>query len=135
MAVASVHLPAEPSSVRVARVFVSREMGTAGVSSTLALLLTSELASNVVQHARTGFDLVVDATPERVRVEIHDGVAVTVALRELVERHPGLPAVNAVNGRGLMLLTSSAAACGVIDKSAQGKAVWFEVVPEMSASS
>lgn len=130
MAVASVHLPAEPSSVRGARIFVSREMATAGVSSSLALLLTSELASNVVQHAHTGFDLVVDPTPERVRVEIHDGVGATVALRELIERHPGLPAIHAVNGRGLMLLTSSAAACGVIDKGTEGKAVWFEVIPE-----
>jgi len=130
MAVASVHLPAEPPSVRGARVIVAREMAAAGVSSSLALLLTSELASNVVQHARTGFDLVVEAAPNRVRVEIHDGMAATAAFRELIERHPGLPSIQVVNGRGLLLLTSTAAACGVIDKGADGKAVWFEVVPE-----
>ena len=134
MAVASVHLPAEPRSVRAARVFVARELAAAGLSSSLALLLTSELASNVVQHARTGFelvvDLVVDRAPTRVRVEIHDGVGATIALRELIERHPGLPAFNSVHGRGLLLLTSTAAACGVIDKGQQGKVVWFEVVPE-----
>jgi anti-sigma regulatory factor (Ser/Thr protein kinase) len=128
--VASVHLPAEPPSVRVARVFVSRELAAAGVTSSLALLLTSELASNVVQHARTGFELVVDATPTRVRVEIHDGLAATTALRELIERHPGLPASHVSNGRGLSLLTSSATSCGVIDKGEHGKIVWFEVVPE-----
>jgi len=132
--VASVHLPAEPRSVRAARVFVARELGAVGLSSSLALLLTSELASNVVQHARTGFDLVVDLVvdpgPTRVRVEIHDGVGATIALRELIERHPGLPAFNSVHGRGLLLLTSTAAACGVIDKGQQGKVVWFEVVPE-----
>ena len=135
---ASVHLPAEPRSVRAARVFVARELGAVGLSSSLALLLTSELASNVVQHARTGFelvvdllvDLVVDPAPTRVRVEIHDGVGATIALRELIERHPGLPAFNSVHGRGLLLLTSTAAACGVIDKGQQGKVVWFEVVPE-----
>ena len=131
---ASVHLPAEPRSVRAARVFVARELGAVGLSSSLALLLTSELASNVVQHARTGFDLVVDLVvdpaPARVRVEIHDGVGATIALRELIERHPGLPAFNSVHGRGLLLLTSTAAACGVIDKGQQGKVVWFEVVPE-----
>ena len=130
MAVASVHLPAETPSVRGARVFVAREMAAAGVASSLALLLTSELASNVVQHARTGFDLVVDATPERVRVEIHDGVEATTSLRQLIERHPGSPAIHVVNGRGLHLLTSSSAACGVVDKGEDGKAVWFEVVPE-----
>ena len=130
MAVASVHLPAEPPSVRQARQFVAHAIAAAGLASPLALLLTSELASNVVQHARTFFDLVIDATPERIRVEIHDGLGVTVALRELIERHPGLPANHAVNGRGLLLLTSSATACGVIDKGAEGKAVWFEVVPE-----
>jgi hypothetical protein len=110
-------------------VFVAREMAHAGVSSTLALLLTSELASNVVQHARTTFELVVDATAARIRVEIHDGLRVTAALRELIERHPGLPAVHVVNGRGLLLLTSSANACGVFGKGEPGKAGWFEVVP------
>jgi len=115
--------------VRSTRVLVAREMAAAGVSSSLALLLASEIASNVVQHAHTGFDLVVDASAERVRVEVHDGVGATAAFHELIERHPGLPSIQVVNGRGLLLLTSTAAACGVIDKGAEGKAVWFEVVP------
>ena len=110
--------------------FVAREMAGAQVASSLALLLTSELASNVVEHARTHFELVVDASATMIRVEIHDGVGATAAFREMIERHPGLPSTHVVSGRGLLLVTSSAAACGVIDKGAHGKAVWFEVVPE-----
>jgi anti-sigma regulatory factor (Ser/Thr protein kinase) len=128
---ASVNLTAEPRSVRDARVFVAEAMSAVGMSSSLALLLTSELASNVVQHARTTFELVVEVRPGLVHVELHDGVAITIAFRELIERHPGAPEMHVVSGRGLMLLTSSAASCGVVDKGPEGKAVWFDVHPEL----
>lgn len=127
---ASVTLAAEPRSVREARVFVADAMKAAGVTSSLALLLTSELASNVVQHARTTFELVVEVEPRRIHVELHDGVAITIAFQELIESHPGAPDMHVVSGRGLVLLTSSAASCGVVDKGADGKAVWFDVDPE-----
>ncbi len=125
-AVASVQLAAEPQSVRQARAFVTREMNVAGVNSDLALLLTSELASNVVQHAKTSFELVVVVTEGVVHVELHDGKSIDAAFRELIEQHPGAPSANVISGRGLMLMTTGAISCGLIDKGAHGKAVWFD---------
>ena len=126
-AVASVQLNAEPQSVRQARSFVTREMSAAGVSSGLAVLLTSELASNVVQHAKTSFELMVVVTEGVVHVELHDGKSIDAAFRELIEQHPGAPSANVISGRGLMLMTTGAMSCGLIDKGEHGKAVWFDV--------
>src|SRR2546423_7900565 len=64
-----------PTSPAGARRFVSEVLeGSSWSDSTAVLvLLTSELVTNAVIHAETPLDVIVRATPERVRVEVVDG--------------------------------------------------------------
>ena len=81
------------------------------------VLLVSELATNSVLHARTGFSVEL----------VHDG-----ALRvEVVDDDPRLPhlrdsRVDAASGRGMRMVTALARASGAQER-APGKAVWFEL--------
>jgi len=120
-------LESELSSARAARVLVSRAIAANAASSEWAVLLTSELASNVVQHAHSAFELVIDITERIIRVEIHDGAAVTDAFRALFNSPQTAVDVAAPSGRGLGLVRSTAINCGLIDKGTGGKAVWFEL--------
>ena len=77
----------ELSCVGEARLFVRQtleEAGQGGVCD-VAILLTSELATNVVLHAKTGFEVVVEVNHEVIRVEIHDGMAVSEAFRDFMD--------------------------------------------------
>ena len=82
------------------------------------ILLVSEVATNVVEHARTIYEVRVIQEGQWARVEIADGSGVIPAVRDL--------AVDADRGRGLMLLKRLAAAWGVEERP-DGKCVWFEV--------
>ena len=84
----------------------------------VATLLVSELVANVVLHARTGVELRLRHIAGRVRVEVHDG-------------SPALPerkhySDTAATGRGLVLVERLALAWGA-ERTATGKAVWFEL--------
>ena len=127
-------LEPELGSAHTARVLAARAIAAndapserAVNSSERAVLLISELVSNVVQHAHTAFELVIDITERIIRVEIHDGAAVTDAFRALVNSPPTAVDVTSVSGRGLGLVRSTAINCGLIDKGICGKAVWFEL--------
>ena len=95
---ASLELPPEPSSVPAGRRFVAGVLsgwGLPGVADTAALL-TSELLTNSVLHARTPILLTVRRGPGTVEVAVRD--ASSVAPRQ--RRH----AVDGTTGRGLELL-------------------------------
>ena len=79
-------------------------------------LLTSELVTNAVLHARTPMTLTVEAVGSGVRVAVTDGSPIPPAMR----RH----SVTATTGRGLRLLTQLADSWNVEDSGA-GKTVWF----------
>jgi anti-sigma regulatory factor (Ser/Thr protein kinase) len=81
-----------------------------------ARLLTSELVTNAVLHARTAMTLSVDETEGGIRVSVTDESPVPPAMR----RHSAL----ATTGRGLRLLDQLADAWSVDDTNA-GKTVWF----------
>jgi anti-sigma regulatory factor (Ser/Thr protein kinase) len=83
-----------------------------------AVLLASELASNVVEHARIDYEIQVSVVNGRARVEVADGSAILPAIRDLSEY--------AERGRGLSFLATVADAWGV-DARTIGKAVWFEI--------
>ena len=114
--------------IHVNELFVTTNIGDHIAILAEQLLLTSELVSNVVQHAHTAFELVIDITERIIRVEIHDRAAVTDAFRALVNSPPTAVDVTSVSGRGLGLVRSTAINCGLIDKGICGKAVWFELV-------
>lgn len=124
------HREFEPNleSVADARRFVSSVIDPAiGGASDLvevAELVTSELVTNAVLHARTRFDLCVDVV-----VDGDGGVVISVVDHSLdipVLREPDL---EAPGGRGIYLIDRLSAGWGV-DPIDHGKRVWCRLVPE-----
>jgi anti-sigma regulatory factor (Ser/Thr protein kinase) len=107
-------------SVAEARAFVRAVAGRVvdGEQLDVVMLLTSELVTNAIIHARTGARLTVRVDDGGVRVEVADA-----AHRLPVRR---TPSVDAVGGRGVQLIDALASRWGV-EPSSTGKVVWFEV--------
>lgn len=110
---------AEPASPGDARRFVGSVLDRHGVDSLDARLLTSELATNAVRHARTDFTVRVALWDGRLRVEVRDSNT------RLPRTESGLPG-DATSGRGLSLVDVIAPAWGV-EALEEGKSVWFEL--------
>jgi Stage II sporulation protein E (SpoIIE) len=108
-----------PESISAARRFVSACIRTTDVDRDVVVLLTSELATNAVVHAKTPYDVTIETSPSIVRVLVRDG-----------SRH-GLKLAargrESETGRGLGLVASLASDWGA-DIAPPGKTVWFEVV-------
>jgi anti-sigma regulatory factor (Ser/Thr protein kinase) len=85
----------------------------------VAALLTSELVTNVVRHARTDLLLEVTLQASILRVAASDD---DPRLPELRRVGP-----DAESGRGLYLIDSLAHAWGVVPRE-NGKTVWFDIV-------
>lgn len=134
---AAQHLASASSSGREAREFVQQmlsrwgwpcaEQVTLGGVQELqefqelqdVLLLTSELAINAAEHARTPMDVIVHYWPgARIRVEVHDGAEGLPRAR--------WPATFEESGRGLALVELLSSRWGVTD-CPTGKTVWFEL--------
>jgi len=106
-----------PTSVGLARAFVADALAPTGVDAEVVRLLTSELATNAVLHARTPFRVRLRADPNVVRVEvINDEPELLLAMVEPSER----------GGRGLRLVKGLADDWGA-ESSRDEKVVWFEV--------
>jgi len=111
-------LPATARSVPEARrhiVVVLEQWGYNGLVET-ARLLTSELVTNAVLHARTEMTVTVEDSDSGVRIAVTDSSPVPPSLR----RH----STTATTGRGLRLLNQLAREWSV-DENAGGKTVWF----------
>ena len=95
-------LPAEPASVGQARRFVRGVLADWGLGELVdtVQLLTSELATNAVLHARTAFAVVVSRTSEAVRVDVLDGSTVAPRNRQ--------PSLTAATGRGVNMVEALA---------------------------
>jgi anti-sigma regulatory factor (Ser/Thr protein kinase) len=114
-------LAAEPRSAGLARVFVSSvlaEWGRDGIAEPV-VLLTSELVTNAVLHARSDIELVVDCDEDRVRVEVTDSSEDQPVLR--------FPAPEDTSGRGLRLVDTMSSCWGVRHHPRDGKSIWFEI--------
>lgn len=120
-------LPCDPTSAARARRLVRQLLADEPYGPRLgddAELLVSEVVANVVRHAGTEADVTVHAGEDRLRVEVED-------------RSPNLPAPPRPRtngdpdlretGRGLALVERIAHAWGV-ERSGDGKVVWFELV-------
>ena len=111
--------PADPASVGAARKFVVRQLEAHGVERWPADLLVSELATNVIIHAATEFEVV---------VHVNGVVRIAVADDSLSPPEPRTPAPDSVNGRGLQILDKLVTRWGVEKRrDADGKIVWFEL--------
>lgn len=118
---ASVELLPSPSSPASAREFVStalRKNRVAPETVDIARLLTSELVTNVVVHARSPMVVSVRVTDRRVRIEVEDrdGAAAQPLGSDVTDSH----------GRGLTIVSRLARDWG-IERHADGKTVWFEL--------
>ena len=113
--------PADPAAVTEARRYVDdvlAEWELAGLSP-VATLLVSELATNAVLHAGTGFEVRLCPTAGHgVRVELEDGNPQLPAKRS--------PSEWSSHGRGLLIVDALATRSGTAPHD-PGKVVWFEL--------
>jgi two-component sensor histidine kinase len=79
--------------------------------------MVSELATNCIRHGRTSFDLVIERSPDEVRIEVTDHGS-----GEPMMRFPG---PDEPTGRGLQIVDMLSGRWGVAHESANGKTVWF----------
>jgi anti-sigma regulatory factor (Ser/Thr protein kinase) len=87
-----------------------------------AELMTSELATNCIRHARSGFEVAI-SVDRAVTVEVCDtGVGRPVL---------GTPTLTSVSGRGLYLVSRLAKDWGTVHRS-KGNTVWFTLADPMS---
>jgi anti-sigma regulatory factor (Ser/Thr protein kinase) len=128
--VESITLGAEPGSVATARRFVLTQFAVHELESTVAVLLASELVSNVLRHANTQLTVVLRFEPT-IRIEVHDGEAATEAFREIFASAHTIMPVSSPGGRGLPLVRGLASRFGLSDEPGEwkGKIVWFELDP------
>jgi anti-sigma regulatory factor (Ser/Thr protein kinase) len=116
----SIDLVPEPRSARTARAFVDDHVRAyvAPETADTAVLLTSELVTNVVVHARTPMRLHLDLTEHGIRVAVADDAPRVPKARET---HQGR-----LTGRGMNLVAALASEWGV-EPCPTGKTVWFEL--------
>jgi anti-sigma regulatory factor (Ser/Thr protein kinase) len=109
--------PCQPESVPDARHFVRDALSAQPREIVEAAeLMTSELATNSVRHARSDFELAILLTPRKIRVEVSDhGEGRPV---------PRSPTTREQSGRGLQIVLQLSDDWGVTP-SDNGKLVWF----------
>ncbi len=121
-------LPPEPRSVREARGLVRTALAGWALEhlEAPAVLLVSELATNVVLHARTPFVVTAEQRGEVLRISITDASANRPSRR----RH----GVQAGTGRGLGLVATLATEWGAEPAEHPfAKTVWFELPVDPAA--
>ncbi len=89
-------------------------------------LMVSELATNSIRHARTGFHLAIIHERELVRVEVTDLGGGTPTVRS--------PGPTEPRGRGLAIVEMFSDAWGVRYGAGNDKTVWFDLAWDPSAA-
>ena len=113
-------LPPSPESIAEARRFAAEALALLGAADRAdeATLLVSELATNVVLHARTPMEIRIARLDSAVEVAVADH-----APEREVRKGPKR---SAVGGRGMLLVEAIADEWGVL-RCDDGKAVWFRL--------
>jgi anti-sigma regulatory factor (Ser/Thr protein kinase) len=117
-----VELRPVPESVGEARRLVraALEAGGAAVDADVAVLLTSEVVTNALLHARSPMILSIYVERNAIRVAVHDGSPASPQLRDY--------SPTAATGRGLQLVEALASEWGLESgDNGTGKWVWFEL--------
>jgi anti-sigma regulatory factor (Ser/Thr protein kinase) len=119
--------PAQATSVAAARRFAIELLGGLPPETLdVVELMVSELATNCVRHAQSGFELRIASAAGQIRIEVTDDAGGTPAKRSPGPEDP--------HGRGLQIVEMFSDAWGVDPQRAVGKTVWFEVAGELAAS-
>ena len=118
---AGISLAPVAASARSARRCMSRALDDAHVERDVidtVVLLTSEVVTNAVLHARSPIEVTVEIGSHLVRVHVSDHLP---GLRDEADR-------SRHGGRGFVLLAGMASHWGISQSAyAPGKSVWFEV--------
>jgi anti-sigma regulatory factor (Ser/Thr protein kinase) len=109
-----------PESVRGARLFVASALAAWHLDDVaeVVVLLTSEVATNAVRHARTAFRVSLELRPPEILVKVRDGSRAVPQIQE--------PPLDAEGGRGLPMVRILSSRWGCTT-TADGKLVWFAV--------
>ncbi|MGH3378954.1 MAG: SpoIIE family protein phosphatase [Actinoallomurus sp.] len=115
--------PADRTAVARARRFVRDTLAAWGADDATddAVLLTSELATNAVIHARTPFEVICRSAGGTVQIEVVDGDG-----SQVLPAPPNGDDPNRLSGRGLLMPVMLAAEWGV-SYAAASKTVWFRL--------
>jgi anti-sigma regulatory factor (Ser/Thr protein kinase) len=120
----SLALRPDPSAAREARAWVVDVLdGWPEDSVERARLLVSELVTNAVLHARTDITVRCEWGADRARFEVGDGNRGAPTPKRYV--------ADSLTGRGMRLVAVLAESWGV-ERTADGKVVWFTVAPVMA---
>jgi anti-sigma regulatory factor (Ser/Thr protein kinase) len=121
--------PPEPSHVGDARRFVEDRLLADRLTNLVetSLLIVSELATNAVRHARSPFRVTMVREDDRLRLEVHDDSPAPAALCD--------HAPEALDGRGLHLVSTLSSEWGVTPHPNGGKSVWAMVAIPGAAQS
>jgi anti-sigma regulatory factor (Ser/Thr protein kinase) len=112
-----------PDSAAGARDFVQRTLAGCHYPPRVidqARLLTSELVTNAIRHTATDSRVTVTCHGPRIRVEVEDGGHGSAVLQP--------PSPGAPGGRGLQIVDTVAERWGDRPATADGYAVWFELL-------
>lgn len=119
--------PADPHSVAAARRLAVEVLSDADASVRESIeLMVSELATNAVRHAGSGFQLRIARQRDVIRVEVTDPGA--------GKPKPRSPGPDEPTGRGLRIVEMLSDAWGVEQHANRGKTVWFTVSASTRAS-
>jgi anti-sigma regulatory factor (Ser/Thr protein kinase) len=108
------------ASVGAARRFVAGTITdvAAGVSESVSVMV-SELSTNALVHAASGFEVTVDRSDHHVLVSVRDRGDGTPELHS--------PDASEPHGRGLRIVDALSDAWGISSTDDAGKSVWFRV--------
>jgi anti-sigma regulatory factor (Ser/Thr protein kinase) len=111
----------EPSAVPEARHYVLEILPAVSAERRQEIaLMVSELATNCVRHAATGFTVTVHVDDGSLRVEVADDGSGRPRVKS--------PEPTEVSGRGLRIVQDLADSFGILDgRDASGSTVWFVV--------
>lgn len=122
-------IPGRPEQVAAVRAFTARTLGEDNACTDTAVLLTSELVTNSLQHSHSGRDggsitVTLIAIPGGIRAEVIDDGGMTVPT--LRRGRVGSPDLTEA-GRGLQLVQMLAARWNY-SRDEAGTVTWFELM-------
>ncbi len=111
----------DPKSVAASRRFVEGALtDLPDELQEAAVLMVSELATNAIVHATTGFEVTIHRTKSKLRVEVADLGGGEPEVR--------MPPVSEPHGRGLQIVEELSDDWGITERTGDtGKTVWYEV--------